>query len=68
MQTVEVKLEPFVRDAQVRYSLDFSKPTANSSIFVPQTFNKLTTVRAAIFRNDQQIGKEFVKTYRMPDK
>jgi hexosaminidase len=67
-QTVEVKLEPFVRDAQVRYSLDFSKPTANSAIFVPQTFNKLTTVRAAIFRNDKQIGKEFVKTYRMPDK
>jgi hypothetical protein len=52
----------------VRYSLDFSKPTSNSAIFVPQTFNKLTTVRAAIFRNDQQIGKEFVKTYRMPDK
>ena len=67
-QTVEVKLEPFIRDAQVRYSLDFSKPTANSAIFVPQTFNKLTTVRAAIFRNDKQIGKEFVKTYRMPDK
>ncbi|GGD77695.1 hypothetical protein GCM10011514_47020 [Emticicia aquatilis] len=67
-QTVEVKLEPYVRDAQVRYSLDFSKPTANSPIFVPQTFNKLTTVRAAIFRNGQQIGNEFVKTYRMPDK
>jgi hexosaminidase len=67
-QTVEVKLEPFVRDTQVRYSLDFSKPTANSAIFVPQTFNKLTTVRAAIFRNDKQIGQEFVKTYRMPDK
>jgi hexosaminidase len=67
-QTVEVKLESFVPDAQVRYSLDFSKPTANSAIFVPQTFNKLTTLRAAIFRNDQQIGKEFVKTYRMPDK
>jgi hexosaminidase len=66
-QTVEVKLEPFVRDTQVRYSLDFSKPTANSAIFVPQTFNKLTTVRAAIFRNDKQIGQEFVKTYRMPD-
>jgi len=67
-QTVEVKLEPFVHDAQVRYSLDFSKPTSNSAIYVPQTFNKLTTVRAAIFRNDIQIGKEFVKTYRMPDK
>ena len=42
-QTVEVKLEPYVRDAQVRYTLDFSKPMANSPVFVPQTFNKLTT-------------------------
>jgi hexosaminidase len=67
-QTVEVKLEPYVRDSQVRYTLDFSKPTANSPIFAGQTFNKLTTIRAAVFRYGKQIGKEFNKTYRMPDK
>jgi hexosaminidase len=68
-QTVEVKLEPYVRDAQVRYTLDFSKPTANSPVFSGnQTFNKLTTIRAANFRNGQPIGKEFNKTYRMPEK
>ncbi|AFK03288.1 Glycoside hydrolase, family 20, catalytic core [Emticicia oligotrophica DSM 17448] len=67
-KTVEVKLEANINDAQVHYSLDFSKPTANSPVFLPQTFNKLTTVRAAVFRNGQQVGKEFVKTYRMPDK
>ena len=62
-QTVEVKLEPYVLDGQVRYTLDFSKPTANSPIFAGQTFNKLTTIRAAVFRNGKQIGKEFNKTY-----
>lgn len=67
-QTVEVKLEPYVRDSQVRYTLDFSKPTANSPIFAGQTFNKLTTIRAAVFRYGKQIGNEFNKTYRMPDK
>jgi hexosaminidase len=67
-QTIELKLEPYVRNAQVRYTLDYSKPTANAPIFVGQTFNKLTTIRAAIFRNGQQIGKEFNKTYRMPEK
>lgn len=68
-QTVEVKLEPYVSGAQVRYTLDFSKPTANSPVFTGnQTFNKLTTIRAATFRNGQELGKEFNKTYRMPDK
>jgi hexosaminidase len=68
-QTVEVKLEPYISGTQVRYSLDFSKPTVNSPVFTGnQTFNKLTTIRAAIFRNGQQIGKEFNKTYRMPEK
>ena len=68
-QTVEVKLESYISNAQVRYSLDFSKPTANSPVFVGnQTFNKLTTIRAATFRNGQQIGKEFNKTYRIPEK
>ncbi len=67
-QTVELRLEPYVRDAQVRYSVDFSSPTINSPVFSAQTFNKLTTIRAAVFRNGQQIGKEFNKTYRMPAK
>lgn len=62
-QTVEVKLEPYVLDGQVRYTLDYSKPTANSPIFVGQTFNKLTTIRAAVFRYNKQIGKELIKTY-----
>ncbi len=65
-KTIEVKLEPYVSNAQVRFTLDYSKPTAASPIYVPQTFNKLTTIRAAIFRNGQQIGKEFSKTYTMP--
>jgi hexosaminidase len=65
-QTVEVKLEPYVSNAQVRYTIDYSKPTAASPIYMSQTFNKLTTIRAAIFRNGQQIGKEFNKTYTMP--
>lgn len=65
-ETIEVKLEPYLRDAQVRYTLDFSKPSANSPIFVGQTFNKLTTIRAAVFRYGQQIGKEFNKTYTIP--
>ncbi|WP_435352637.1 beta-N-acetylhexosaminidase [Emticicia sp. SJ17W-69] len=68
-QTVEVKLEPYVSGAQVRYTLDFSKPTTNSPVFTgSQTFNKLTTIRAATFRNGQELGKEFNKTYRMPEK
>ncbi len=68
-QTIEVKLEPYVSNAQVRYTLDFSKPTANSPIFAgSQTFNKLTTIRATTFRSGQQIGKEFNKTYSMPSK
>jgi hexosaminidase len=68
-QTVDVKLEPFVRDAQVRYTLDYSKPTPNSPVFTgTQTFNKLTTIRAVVFRSSQEIGKEFIKTYRMPEK
>jgi hexosaminidase len=68
-QTVEVRLEPYVRDAQVRYTLDYSKPTPNSPIFSgTQTFNKLTTIRAVVFRSGQEIGKELVKTYRMPEK
>jgi hexosaminidase len=68
-QTVEVKLEPYVSGTQVRYTLDFSKPTSNSPVFTgSQTFNKLTTIRAATFRNGQELGKEFNKTYRMPEK
>ncbi len=67
-QTVELRLEPYIRDAQVRYTVDFSSPTINSPVFSAQTFNKLTTIRAAVFRNGQQIGKEFNKTYRMPAK
>ena len=68
-QTIEIKLEPYVRDAQVRYTLDYSKPTANSPVFTTnQTFNKLTTIRAITFRGGQELGKEFNKTYTMPTK
>ena len=68
-QTIELRLEPYVRDAQVRYTLDYSKPTANSPLFTgSQTFNKLVTIRATTFRNGQQLGKEFSKTYKMPEK
>ena len=68
-QMIELRLESYVRDAQVRYTLDYSKPTANSPLFIgSQTFNKLVTIRAITFRNGQELGKEFNKMYGMPEK
>lgn len=66
-QNTELKLESYVQGAEVRYTIDGRKPTAQSAVFPSNTtinFPKMTTVRAAVFRNGQQLGKEFSKTYR----
>jgi hexosaminidase len=66
-QSNELKLESYLQGAEVRYTIDGRKPTAQSAIFPPNssiTFNKLTLVRAMVFRNGQALGNEFAKTYR----
>jgi len=65
-KTASVTLQTGVPKTQIRYTLDGSTPTANSRLYTtPITLRKTTTVRAAAFGNDGQVGLETSATYTL---
>jgi hypothetical protein len=65
-KTASVTLRTSVPETQIRYTLDGSTPTANSRLYTtPITLRKTTTVRAAAFVNNGQVGLEASATYTL---
>lgn len=60
-----VTMELDAPDAQIRYTLDGSDPTAQSELYeLPFVLTPQQTVRAAAFRDGRQIGKTMFKSFK----
>lgn len=67
-KTRTVKLASYLEGGEVRYTTDQSAPTATSPRYTgPLRFDRLTTLRTAIFRDGRQLGYELNKTYSVPE-
>lgn len=64
VDTVNVKLTPGIKPASVRFTLDGTEPTKQSKSGDPGRITGTTTLKAALFVNDQKVGKTVVGTYR----
>ena len=60
---VRVNATPGIKPADVYYTTDGSEPTMKSRRGHPGTLTETTTVKAALFMNDRQVGNTFVGTY-----
>jgi len=60
---VRISATPGIKPAEIRYTTDGSEPTLKSPRGHPGTLTETTTVKAALFMNDRQVGNTFVGTY-----
>lgn len=65
--SVNVRLTPGIKPATLRYTLDGSEPTARSEKGGPGRFTSTTTLKAALFVNDQKVGNSVGGVYRKRD-
>lgn len=64
VDSVDLKVTPGIKPATVRYTLDGSEPTRKSNSGHPGKIKQTTVFKAALFVNDQQVGKTVSGTYR----
>ena len=67
VDSVTVKITPGIKPATVRFTLDGSEPTPKSRSGSPGQLADTTTVKAALFVNNQKVGNTLVGTYRKRD-
>ncbi len=67
VDSVTVKITPGIKPATVRFTLDGTEPTPKSRSGSPGQLAGTTTVKAALFVNNQQVGNTLVGTYRKRD-
>ena len=57
------KLETITKGKTIKYTLDGSTPTLNSSVYTAQIpINKSVVINAAIFNSEKQLGTQFSET------